>query len=263
VSWALMHPYVDFTRQLGSLLYDPLYRTESSAGHGDQVLLIPGFFSGDWSLQVMAGWLARQGYAVQHSGITWNVHCPLRTGEILRQRLVRLAERGGGPVTVIGHSLGGVLARFLGANSPQYVRRVIALGSPVVGTARIHPLVPFTFRVLQKMQHAAGGEKTPCAENIRCSCAFTQTALAPLPREVEFAAIFSRQDEIIDWRACIDPDGDSYEVSGFHLGLVVNREVYRALTEILKIPRPPFVSPKTKCFRKTEGHPFSHERAAA
>jgi hypothetical protein len=57
---------------------------------------------------------------------------------------------------------------------------------------------------------------------------------------VGFTAIFSTQDEIVDWRACVDPQGDNYQVSGRHLGLVVNREVYRLLADILgSLPRVP------------------------
>ena len=44
------------------------------------------------------------------------------------------------PVTIISHSLGGVLARFLAASVPHQVRQVIALGSPIDGSMRIHPL---------------------------------------------------------------------------------------------------------------------------
>jgi hypothetical protein len=30
----------------------------------------------------------------------------------------------------------------------------------------------------------------------------------------------------VDWRACVDPQGNNYQVSGRHLGLVVNREAF-------------------------------------
>ena len=35
------------------------------------------------------------------------------------------------------------------------------------------------------------------------------------------------------WQSCIDPYGDNYEITGLHMGLIVNRVVYRALADIL------------------------------
>jgi triacylglycerol lipase len=55
----------------------------------------------------------------------------------------------------------------------------------------------------------------------------------PLPPEVGFTAIFSKHDEVVDWRACLDPQGDNREVSGQHVSLIVNREVYRILAQVL------------------------------
>ena len=240
MSWKLLSSYLDYVQQLRMLLSDPLYRDNTPLrGNGDPILLIPGFLAGDWSLQVMASWLTKQGYHIHDSGVTWNVQCPLRTGELLQQCLDSLANQHGRPLTVIGHSLGGVLARFLGANFPHYVHRVIALGSPIDDSMRIHPIVPLTFRMLQNVRGAIGKERPPCAKNIHCACRFTQTTFAPLPPSVQFTAIYSRQDEIVDWRACVDPDGDNREVSGLHLGLVVNRDVYQTLAEVLATQKEP------------------------
>lgn len=56
---------------------------------------------------------------------------------------------------------------------------------------------------------------------------------SPLPRGVGFTAVFSKRDEVVDWRACLDSQGENQEVSGGHVGLIVNREVYRILASIL------------------------------
>jgi hypothetical protein len=50
---------------------------------------------------------------------------------------------------------------------------------------------------------------------------------------VGLTSIFSKEDEVVDWRACLDPWGEGHEVSGRHMGLVVNREVYRILAQVL------------------------------
>jgi pimeloyl-ACP methyl ester carboxylesterase len=136
-------------------------------------------------------------------------------------------------VTIIGHSLGGVLGRFLGASDPGYVRQVIAVGSPIDGSMRIHPLVPFTFKMIQRVQGLSQRPLPPCAKDVRCSCNFVADTFAPLSADVHYTAIYSQQDEIVDWRACIDEAKENYEVLGQHLGLIVNIEVYRLLGRLL------------------------------
>jgi hypothetical protein len=43
---------------------------------------------------------------------------------------------------------------------------------------------------------------------------------------VGLSSIFSRTDEVIGWRYCVDPEAHNYEVRGNHLSLLVNRHVY-------------------------------------
>ena len=208
---------------------------------------------------MLTHWLNRLGYQVYCSGIEWNISCPQRTSDLLRWRLACVVKETQQPVTIIGHSLGRVLARFLGASDPGYVRQVIAIGSPpcqavrpetrplwsgyvrqviaigspIDGSMRIHPLVPFTFKMIQRVQGLSQQPLPPCAKDVRCSCKFVAGAFAALPSDVHYASIYSRQDEIVDWRACIDEAKENYEVLGQHLGLIVNVEVYRLLGRLL------------------------------
>jgi len=225
--------HLDYLLQLSALLRDPIYRgTHVPTGHGEPVLLIPGFLAGDWTLHVMAGWLNRIGYCAYLSGIDWNIDCPNRTGELLQWRLDHINKETGRPLIVIGHSLGGMLARFLGAHFPEKIRHVIALGSPTVRSVHVHPLVLFTSRVLQPLRRLNGPTPPNCGSP-RCVCRFTQSVFSTLPQEVGFTAIFSKRDEVVDWRASLDPRGDNQEVSGRHVGLIVNRQVYRILAHTL------------------------------
>src|SRR5262245_57048943 len=124
--WRLATSYPDYLYQLSALLRDPIYHGRNvPPGQGQPVLLIPGFLAGDWTLSVLAGWLNRLGYRAYTSGINCNVDCPNRTGEILHWRLAHIVEETQSPLVVVGHSLGGLLARFLGANFPGHVRYVV------------------------------------------------------------------------------------------------------------------------------------------
>jgi hypothetical protein len=76
-----MSSYPDYLLRFSLLLRDPLYYGLGvPRGTGQPILLIPGFLVGDWSLQVMAGWLRRMGYRPYLSGIDWNVSPPARMG---------------------------------------------------------------------------------------------------------------------------------------------------------------------------------------
>ena len=81
------------------------------------------------------------GYNPYFSGLDWNIDCPNRTGHLLRWRLNQIIRETGYPLIVFGHSLGGMLARFLGTNFPDQVRHVVTMGSPIQRTDNVSPLV--------------------------------------------------------------------------------------------------------------------------
>ena len=68
---------------------------------------------------------------------------------------------------------------------------------------------------------------------MECSCGIAAAVFAPTPPRSRFSAIYTRRDEVVQWQACLDDEGANYEVSGLHVGLIVNREVYRILGAIL------------------------------
>lgn len=231
--WRFVASCSDYLYQLAALLRDPVYHGRRvPKGHGESVLLIPGFLAGDWAMTVMAGWLNRLGYRAYLSGIDWNVDCPNKTGELLRWRLDSITRETHNPVIIVGHSLGGMLARFLGANFPEHIRHVVALGSPIDGSMRVHPLLPLAFRTLQALRRTTDTSAAACG-SAQCACQFTQTTFSPLPEGVKFTSIFTKRDEVVDWRSCVDPQGENREVSGRHIGLIVNRGVYQILANTL------------------------------
>ena len=109
-------------------------------GAGAPVLLVPGFLASDWYLLEMFHWLRRIGYRPYLSRIGRNADCL----DVLVGRLFETIEGAraetGRPVHLIGHSLGGMLARSVALRRPAAVASVITLGSPFRGI-RPHPLV--------------------------------------------------------------------------------------------------------------------------
>jgi triacylglycerol lipase len=225
---------IDFAHNLSALLCDPVfYGTDVAKGDGSPVLLIPGFFAGDWSLSALARWLSRIGYRPYLSGIDWNVGCPDEKSERLGWRLAHLTDECGMPAVVIGHSLGGVLARALAVKYPARVRHVVTLGSPTqiawtAVRARYRPAI----RGFQALWRAFENRPAQCGTDA-CACRFGEAVNSRFPRTVKLSSLYTRIDEVVDWHACIAPDGDNYEVSGGHASMAVNREVYRLLAVIL------------------------------
>jgi triacylglycerol lipase len=225
---------IDYFERLSSLLRDPVYYGWGvRKGSDEPVLLIPGFFAGDWMMAAMARWLARIGYRPYLSGIDWNVGCPGRTVELLGWRIQKIAHESRIPLVLVGHSLGGMLARSIAVRFPQRVRHLVMLGTPsrTESWAVIRPEWGPAVRAAQSLWSALGDTPRQCGTP-QCECAFALRS-APLPDPVGLSAIYTRFDEVIDWRTCIDPRAQNHEVPGGHLSLPINRHVYRLVAEIL------------------------------
>ena len=226
----------DYLEQLSALMRDPIFYGGDglAGGQGEPVLLLPGYFAGDWAMAPMARWLRRIGYSPYLSGIDFNLGCPREKLERLEARVVAIARENESRVAVIGHSLGGVFARSLGGEFPGVVSRVIGLAAPIQ-----HDWDAINRRVGSIMQSVAGVWQTMAGvpENCgtaSCECGFARAIASSTRRASAFTSIYSREDDVVDWHSCLDPGGNNYQVRGRHLGLIVNREVYRLIAETLK-----------------------------
>jgi pimeloyl-ACP methyl ester carboxylesterase len=210
-------------------------------GHGEPVVVVPGFLGSDRYLTELVLWLRRIHYRPYFSGIGRNVDCP----ELLTQRLLITVEQAFDdthqPVTIVGHSLGGMLARATAHRAPSLVRQVITMGSPF-RAVKAHPLVLSAANlvrsnIVRERRHRR--EVTNTCFTPECSCGFVTT----LKQEAEDnfrtstfdrAAIFSKCDGVVDWRACLEEDTElNREVTSTHVGMAFNPDVYRTLANLL------------------------------
>jgi hypothetical protein len=125
-----------------------------------------------------------------------------------------------------------MLARFLGARYSGKVKSVISVGSPNHLPVTVNPLVLFTSHALYPFRRLRGKVPPECG-CLECQCQFQHSVFSPLPTHIACTSIFSKEDEIVAWHSSIDPAGQNLEVAGKHLGLIVNRQVYQALVEVL------------------------------
>src|SRR5688500_15484832 len=100
-------------------------------GDGHPVLVLPGFMASDVSTVPMRNVLEGLGYEVVGWELGRNVQINNARIQAMSDCLLQLHERTGRKVSIIGWSLGGLLARELAKLHPEAVRQVISLGSPL------------------------------------------------------------------------------------------------------------------------------------
>ncbi len=197
-------------------------------GDGSAVVLVPGFLGTDAYLRHLHAWLGRIGYRPFFSGIGWNAECPnLIIQRRLNESIDRAQAETGRKLHLIGHSLGGVIARAVASQCSNAVASVITLASPFRG-AVIHPTVRRAVETVRKqilMEH--GPSVLPTCYTGRCTCDFLSSLRRKLDGAVMQTAIYTRSDGIADWRYCTtgDPASD-FEVPGTHIGLAFNASAY-------------------------------------
>jgi pimeloyl-ACP methyl ester carboxylesterase len=112
-----------------SLLLDALVPA-GKHGRGRPVLVLPGFSSADNATAVGRRHLRRLGYRVHGWGLGRNHGLTDAVIDGVLHRIDELHTRYDEPVSVVGWSFGGLLARWLAHERTSAVRQVVCLGSP-------------------------------------------------------------------------------------------------------------------------------------
>jgi pimeloyl-ACP methyl ester carboxylesterase len=192
-------------------------------GSGEPVIVIPGFGGGDGSTMLLRRFLGSLGYSVRSWGLgvnRGNVEDLMpRVNETVRDT----ARDTGEPVKLVGWSLGGVLAREAAREEPTAVGQVVTLGSPVIGGPR--------YTATARFYENSGVDLAAIEAEVE--------ARNRVPIEAPITAIYSKNDGVVCWRACLDtfsPNARNIEVSASHIGLGFSAEVLRTIAAVLARP---------------------------
>lgn len=199
------------------------YASAGRVAPHDPVLLVPGFMAGDSSLRAMSVFLRDQGFRTYRAQVHVNAGCTRDMADRLEGRLEAIVARRGRKVTIVGHSLGGMLARGLAARRPDLVEGIVAMGSPVLAPAAIHRLLAWDAALLARLSRV--GVRGLMSEDCfggDCARLSWEDSQTPLDPHVGFTAIYSKRDGIVDWRACLDPGARTVEVSTSHCGMAID-----------------------------------------
>ncbi|WJG10212.1 hypothetical protein [Aliiglaciecola sp. LCG003] len=194
---------------------------QAPKGDKHPVMVIPGFLASDFSTKPLRSFLKLKGYKSYGWGLGRNLGTHIVGGEhivsdALLNKVIELCVRHEQQISIVGWSLGGILAREIAKAIPDCVRQVISLGSPFNGPRGSAPVASKMFELI----NGDLSKQQPDAIN----------RIIP-PPAVPSTAIFSRSDGIAHWQACINSEEHSHslseniEVKGSHLGLGHNAQV--------------------------------------
>jgi pimeloyl-ACP methyl ester carboxylesterase len=184
-------------------------------GNGSPVMVIPGLMTGDGSTAMLRGFLRSINYRVHGWGGGVNRGDVVRMVRETTARVEQLAENRGEPVRLVGWSLGGVIAREIARRRPDIVHSVVTMGTPVVGGPKHTAFGP--------MYERAFG---PGVNTIEARIAANNRT----PIRVPVTAIYSRNDNIVAWEACLDDEAagtEHVEVRTTHSGFGFSPDVFR------------------------------------
>ena len=213
---------------------DTPYASRKPERSPDPVVLVPGFMAGDTSLLLMSRHLRKLGYRTYRSTMHANVGCTQEASYALERRVEAIAIKRERKVTIVGHSLGGLLARGIAARRPDLVDAIVTLGSPMMAPGAVHPLLAFDIAVVIALRKAGLGSMMgdDCTSG-DCARLSWEESQSPLDRGVDFTSVFSRRDGVVDWRSCLDPGADTVEVRTSHLGMAVDPVVFDVVSRTL------------------------------
>ena len=186
-------------------------------GDGRSMIALPGYKAPDASMLPIRGFLENRNHQTNSWGLGVNRGDVEGTRDRMVPRVQALAEQSGRAVNLLGWSLGGVVAREIARLIPDAVHHVATYGSPIIG-GPTHTVGAADYdpserdRIYELQQYL--DENEPIATPMTC--------------------IFTRNDNIVDWRSCIDRtslDVTMIEVDSTHVGLGADPDVWLAVAD--------------------------------
>lgn len=197
-----------------------LLRARRGKKHG--VIVLPGFGADDGSTLLLRRYLTILGYDAEGWKRGFNVRRPGEDMDAVIAQIRHLKAKHHLPVSLIGWSRGGIMAREISRKVPDDVRLVITMGSPFADASANN--VGAMWRLLT-------GEKAPRDP------ARMKALAEPIP--VPATAIFTRADGVVAWQACLErpgPIAENIEVRSTHVGLGFHAPAFWAIADRLAQP---------------------------
>ncbi len=191
-------------------------------GDGHPVLVVPGLLCTDFSTRVLRRFVNQLGY----NALGWELGRNL--GDLndfkdlnrLNKRIDDIYKQYNTKITLIGWSMGGIYVREIAKQRPELFNQVITLGSPFADVE-----APNNAKwIYERLTDTSGVDE---AWRLQISH----------PARIPTTAIYTKQDGIVPWQACMegieDKSHQNIEVRGSHWGLGMNARVLSIVGEKL------------------------------
>lgn len=194
------------------------------APRGDRrpIIVLPGYRASELSMRPLEAWLRYLGYQVSDWGLGRNEGQVTKDVQRFAVHARRISKQNDGdPVTLIGWSLGGIIARETARLHPELVREVITMGTPLIGGPR-YTSIGARFRGERNVD-LDRFEKAVHARNC-------EGLIQPL------TVIYTERDGVVGPDIAIDiynPQARNIKVDGGHLSLGINPKVWRIIADTL------------------------------
>lgn len=190
-------------------------------GDGRPVIILPGLVNPDWANLTLRRYLRKLRYDARGWGLGHNlgVRSTGPNGEKLDALVHRVHAETGRKVTLIGISLGGMMARLMAHRWPDEVAEVITISSPFAGD----PRATNVWRVFELLT----------GERIDDEKVTADRALLASEPPVPTTAIWSASDGLVNGAICRTGACRSIEVRSGHLWVQMRASVLRAVAETL------------------------------
>ncbi len=182
-------------------------------GGGQKIVVLPGFMASDRSTARLRQCLSASGFDVHGWGMGFNRG--LNEDTIAHLRLLVEPLAADGPVTLVGWSLGGLLAREYAKCYSEHVAKVITLGSPFSGCPRANNV--------WRLYEFVAGYKVDSPP-----MAVTLHEKPPVPT----IAFWSSRDGVIGQNAARGMPGESdqrIELDCGHMAFIADKKAFRKI----------------------------------
>ena len=209
-------------------------------GHPRPVLLLHGFFSTRRTFDVLEHRLRRDGYGVFSLNLgglrrAYNTRGIDDLADFVRAKVERVYAHhpGLGPLTIVGHSKGGLVAAYYVKKLGGWrrARSVVALGAPFHGTPKAWLGLPIALLAPSIPQLLPGSDFLRRFHEGRW------------PPQVRLTSLWSKQDTLAIWPSpVVDPKGSplvrNVEVGCSHLEFLTRKGIYQVLRRELEAGAP-------------------------
>src|SRR5260370_16387268 len=167
-------------------------------GDGSAVVVIPGFLLTDLYLTEFRSWVNRIGYKAYFSGIGMNAECPnLLIQYKLTENIQKAYKKTGKKIHLVGHSLGGVIARAAASQMPDRIASVITLGAPFRGVAVHHSILSAAEMVRGQILKRHGNGVLPACYTAARTCDLLQSLVVQLPKSAFQPALYTQPHALL------------------------------------------------------------------